>query len=98
LFYLPLLPLLSLSSHPFMDSLGMFGSGSKNDPHMRRFLRDLDTYTPAREQPSPPNPSRGTGHRYRPDTDDDLLRILEESRLEYETDKRMQNGIYAAAH
>lgn len=80
----------SLASHPFMDSLQVFGgTGNKNDPRLRRFLRDLDTYTPAQERPFSPADRR---HRYKSDTDDDLLRILEESRHEYEADKQMENG------
>ena len=77
-----------------MDSLGSFGgsglpwdSGSKNDPHLRRFLHDLDTYTPRERKVAV-----GKRQSYRPDTDDDLLRILEESRREYEVDKQMQEG------
>ena len=59
---------------------------------MRRFLRDLDTYTPAQETAGLTAGGK-LRHRYQPDTDDDLLRILEESRLEYEADKRMQTGM-----
>lgn len=77
-----------------MDSLQVFGGHpwDKNDPHYRRFLHDLDTYTPAQETPGLAAGAR-LGRRYKPDSDDDFLRILEESRLEYEADKRMQTGI-----
>ena len=71
-----------------MDSLHPFGgSGTKNDPHLRRFLRDLDTYIPREEQLAV-----GRSRRHKPDTDEAFLRILEESRLEFEADKRMQQG------
>lgn len=71
-----------------MDSLHPFGgSGTKNDPYLRRFLQDLDTYIPREEQLAV-----GRSQRHKPDTDEEFLRTLEESRLEFEADKRMQQG------
>lgn len=85
---------LPLSTHPFMDSLHPFGgSGTKNDPHLRRFLRDLDTYIPREEQLAV-----GRSRRHKPDTDEEFLRILEESRLEFEADKRMQQDLELASN
>ena len=71
-----------MATHPFTDSLG--GSGFPLGPK-RRFLRDLDSYKPGEQR-------RGPG--YRQDTDNDLLRVLEMSRMEYEADKRMHRGMY----
>lgn len=70
-----------MATHPFTDSFS--GSGLPLAPK-QRFLRDLDTYKPA-------VPRRERGHRQ--DTDEDLLRVLEMSRMEYEADKKMKAGM-----
>lgn len=74
----------------------------------RRFLHDLDTYKPrerlstfgssaSNSTSSSSNTrrvasTRRHGHGYRPDTDDDFLRVLEMSREEFESDKQMSAG------
>lgn len=83
-----------LSTHPFMDTFG--GSGlpwetstrTHPDSTLKRFLHDLDSYTPPQARTTPPVP----GNRYKPDSDEDLLRVLEASRREYQADRQMQAG------
>ncbi len=78
-----------------MDSLGG-PRGDKNGHQLKRFLQDLDTYTP---RPRDQQLAReGRGHGYKVDTDEDLLRILEESRVEHETDKQMREGTHVCAY
>ena len=76
------------SLNPLGASRLPWNNAHKDDPHLQRFLRDLDTYTP-RDQGLPVS---RRSLRHKPNTDDDFLRILEESRLEYQADKQMQEG------
>ena len=77
-----------------MDTFG--GSGlpwetstrTHPDSTLKRFLHDLDSYTPPQARTTPLLPAP----RHKPDSDADLLRVLEASRREYQVDRQMQAG------